>query len=90
MAFKKHHDVRIYTSEGSVMCDLTKAYFRDAGLDFDEFNISNNDENRKIMLEATGDEGQTPVVDFDGRIIVGYQPDVYGILIKEGDTEKEK
>jgi len=72
------------------MCDLTKAFFRNAGIDFDEINVSKNEENKKILLEISSGNDLTPVVDFDGRIIIGYQPDIYDILIKEGDKENEK
>jgi glutaredoxin len=70
------------------MCDLTKAYFRNVGVDFDEINISRSEENRKAMLEASDGVDQAPVVNFDGRIIIGYQPDVYDILIKEDEKKK--
>ena len=72
------------------MSDLTKAFFRNADVDFDEINVSKNEENKKILLEVSSCNDQTPVVDFDGRIIIGYQPDIYDILIKEGDKENEK
>jgi glutaredoxin len=90
MPFKKHHDVTIYSSDGSIMSDLTKAFFRNADVDFDEINVSTSEENKKILLEASSGNEQTPVVDFDGRIIIGYQPDIYDILIKEGEKENKK
>jgi arsenate reductase-like glutaredoxin family protein len=83
MSFKKRHDVTIYSSDNSVMCDLTKAYFKNADIDFDEINISKSEENKKAMLEASSGVDRTPIVEFDGRIIVGYQPDIYDILTKD-------
>jgi glutaredoxin len=90
MPFKKHHDITIYSSDSSVMCDLTKAFFRNADVDFDEVNVSKNDQNKKALLEASNGSAITPTVDFDGRIIVGYQPDIYDMLIKEGEKINER
>lgn len=72
------------------MCDLTKAFFRNADVDFDEVNVSKNDQNKKALLEASNGSAITPTVDFDGRIIVGYQPDIYDMLIKEGEKINER
>src|ERR1700722_3043327 len=86
MALKHRPQVEIYTSAGSVMCDLTKDFFREAGIDFDEINIMPGGEGEKEHLEVSGDN-KTPTVDFDGRIIVGYQADVYDLLVKEHEAK---
>jgi glutaredoxin len=85
MPFKRHHEVTIYSSTGSAMCDLTKAYFRNADIDFEEVNITGSEENKKAMIEATNGIDRAPVVIIDGRVVAGYQPDVYDILIKESE-----
>jgi glutaredoxin len=64
---------------------LTKDYFRTAGIDFFDYNITDNKTYEKELLEASG-ELITPVVIFDGRVIVGFQPDVYTMLIARSDA----
>jgi glutaredoxin 3 len=89
MKYKKYHQVSIYTSLNSKFCELTKVYFRNAGIDYQELEIQRNNVARLKMIEISGQE-ETPVVEFDGRVVIGYRPDVYDILIGENDKLKEK
>ncbi len=89
MLIRKHHNVNIYTKEGSMLSDLAKKFFAEAGIDFTEFNISKSKEYESELLSISSDV-IIPTVDFDGRIITGYQPDVYSLLIKAGEAAEKK
>jgi glutaredoxin len=80
MAFKRHHQVVIYTSHGSKMCELAKAYFRDAGIEFIEIDVTRDKTAENKMIEIS-DQNQTPVVEIDGRAISGYHPEIYETII---------
>ena len=84
MLFKRRPNITIYTS-GSAICELAKDYFRQSGLDFDEQDVV-HDKNALKALEDLTKKSDTPVVDFDGRIIIGFQPDLYNILIQKNET----
>ena len=61
-----------------------------AGIDFDEINVSTDKAATAYLVEATGGNVLLPTVEFDGRIVSGYQPDVYDILLKESKDAQEE
>jgi glutaredoxin 3 len=89
MHFKKYHEINLYTSPESKLCELAKVYFRSAGHDFLEFDISKNETAKKKMVEIS-DQQLTPVVEIDGRVVVGYQQDMYDHILDEGDQRNER
>jgi glutaredoxin len=84
MLFRHRPQITIYTG-GSALCELTKDYFRQAGLDFEEADVL-HDKNALKALQDLTKKSDTPVVNFDGRIITGFQPDLFGILIQKSET----
>jgi arsenate reductase-like glutaredoxin family protein len=89
---KKYHEVHIYVEPGSKLCELTKLYFRDAGMDYMELDITRNPIARDRMYEIS-EQKRTPVTELDERVIVGYRPDVFDIILAQDtkiSTEKEK
>ena len=81
---KKNRQVSIYISTSSQLCYLTKEFFRTAGLDFYEYDVEKHPEQLKIMQQKSG-QSMTPVTEIDGRIIVGYQPEVFNTILNAGD-----
>jgi glutaredoxin 3 len=83
MAYKKRHTVTIYTSPTSPFCTLAKDYFREHGIiEFYEFDISHHPEAAHEMFVKTG-QMSTPVIEIDGRVIIGYRPDVMDTILKD-------
>ena len=62
------------------MCYLTKDFFRNAGVDFYEYNVEKNPEAMRVMQQKSG-QSMTPVTEIDGRIICGYQPEVFNNIV---------
>ena len=83
MHFKKYHEINLYTSPESKLCELAKVYFRSNGHDFVELDISKNEDAKKKMFEIS-DQLLTPVVEIDGRVVVGYQVDLYDRMLDDG------
>ncbi len=91
MSYKRYHTVKIYVTPRSKLCELAKQYFRMHGIDFEECDISKDDDARERIHELS-EQQITPVVDFDGRMIVGYKPDIYDLLLAgedEGNVQIE-
>jgi arsenate reductase-like glutaredoxin family protein len=90
MSFKRHHDITIYTSPTSRYSDLAKGYFKDANIDYTEIDVSKDAGEFSKMQELSGAE-DTPIVVIDGRMINGFQPDIYDIVLKpQEDKDKDK
>ena len=90
---KKRHTVIIYTSPSSQFCTLTIEFFRQQGIEPVERPIHNDKQAERELKEKSG-QLSTPVTEFDGRIINGYRPDLFQILLDQGkeplkhETEK--
>jgi hypothetical protein len=80
MPFKKHHQITLYISRNSKMDELARMYFRAEGHEYLESDVS-RDANAKLKMEEISGQDQTPVADIDGRVVVGYRPDLYKLVL---------
>ena len=68
--------VKIYTTPSCVYCNKAKQYFRENRIPFTEYNVANDMRRAEEMVKKSGQMG-VPVVDVNGRIIVGFnQPEI--------------
>ncbi len=73
--------VVIYTTPECAYCKMIKEFFRQNNISYEEKNVSVDDEAREEMVEKSGQLG-APVVDIDGRIIVGFDKEALKELLK--------
>ena len=63
--------VTIYTTPTCVYCKMTKAFFKEHNVSYEERNVAEDAEARREMIEKSSQMG-VPVVDIDGQILVGF------------------
>ncbi len=51
---------------------MAKDFFQQNNIQYAEYNVATDLEKRKEMVERSGQMG-VPVIDVDGKIIVGYE-----------------
>lgn len=83
-----HHAVTIYTQPFSFYCTLTKEYFRQQGIDFDEIDISKDPAGADVMMTKSG-QRVPPVVEIDGHVVSGYRPDVFDTVVHKDEKEEK-
>ena len=66
------HKVTIYTTPTCTFCHATKEFFRENNIKFTEHNVADDEKAREEMINKTGQLG-VPVVDIDGKYVVGFQ-----------------
>ncbi|MBI5036432.1 glutathione S-transferase N-terminal domain-containing protein [Candidatus Micrarchaeota archaeon] len=64
-------NVTVYSTPTCVYCTLVKQYLKDNGVQFKEIDVSVDQKAAEEMIEKSGQMG-VPVIDVDGRIIVGF------------------
>lgn len=64
-------NITIYSTPTCHYCGLAKEYFRAHGLKYEEHNVASDLEQRKIMVDKSGQLG-VPVIDIEGKIMVGF------------------
>lgn len=63
--------ITIYTTPTCVYCKMTKAFLKENNVAYEERDVSTDDKARDEMIERSGQLG-VPVIDIDGKIIVGF------------------
>jgi glutaredoxin-like YruB-family protein len=66
--------VKIYTTTGCPHCKRTKEYLKENNIEFEEINLSDNQDKVKELQEISG-KMSTPTLDINGEIIVGFDQD---------------
>jgi len=63
--------VTIYSTPTCGFCHNAKEYFKAKGVKYDEFDVSSDRDKAIEMVNKSGQMG-VPVIDIDGKIIVGF------------------
>ena len=74
--------VTIYSTPTCSYCTMAKNYFRENGIKFAEHNVAQDLRRADEMVKKSGQMG-VPVLDINGRIIVGFnKPEIEQALRK--------
>jgi len=72
--------VTIYSTPTCPYCVQVKAYLKEKGVEHTDYNVADNQEKAKEMVEKSGQMG-VPVVDIDGNITIGFnKPEIDKLL----------
>ncbi len=63
--------VKVYTTESCPFCVTLKDFLKNNNIEFESFNVAEDLEARKEMIEKSGQMG-VPVMDIDGQIVIGF------------------
>jgi len=67
--------VLIYTTPNCIYCQMAKKFFKDHYVAYEEKDVSVDGKVREEMVEKSGQLG-APVIDIDGRIIIGFDKEM--------------
>lgn len=70
----------VYSTPTCPYCVYTKSYFKENNISFEDVDVSSNMEKAQEMVEKSGQMG-VPVIDIGGKIVVGFQPNVFQELL---------
>ena len=63
--------VRVFSTPTCPYCKMTKEFLKKNNVNFEDIDVSTNQEAAHEMIDKSGQMG-VPVIDVDGKIIVGY------------------
>lgn len=66
--------VKVYSTPTCVYCITLKEFLREKGIEFEEVDVSLNEEAAREMIMKTGQMG-VPVVEIGEEVIVGFDRD---------------
>jgi len=74
---------KIYSTPTCVYCKTLKGYLKKNGVEFEDIDISKDEQQLQKMIKDSG-QMTVPVVDIDGEIIVGFDKQKIDQLLKIG------
>lgn len=77
----KNHNVIVYSTPTCPYCVYTKEYFKSKSVTFTDIDVSRDRAKGQEMVLKSGQMG-VPVIDIDGNILVGFQPNEFDKLLK--------
>lgn len=72
--------VSIYSTPTCTYCNMAKAFFKEKGVSYTEYDVSSDIDKRKEMVEKSGQMG-VPVIDIDGELVVGFDKEVVSKML---------
>ena len=63
--------VKVYGTPSCPWCHKVMDFLKEKKVEFEDINVAENEAARKDMVEKSGQMG-VPVIDIDGKIIVGF------------------
>ena len=81
MAKKSSKTVKVYSAEWCPWCRKTKEWLKERKIKFQEIDIEKNPKAAEELVEKSGQTG-IPVIEIDGQIIVGFNPDALRKALK--------
>lgn len=73
--------VKVYSTPSCPWCTVAKNYLSSKHVQFEDLDVSKNREAAVEMVQKSGQRG-VPVIDFDGKIIVGFDQATLDSLIR--------
>lgn len=77
----KNHSVKVYSTPSCPYCLMTKNYLKKEGVPYEDIDVSQDEKAAREMIVKSGQMG-VPVIDIDGKIVVGFQPNVFEALLQ--------
>lgn len=76
--------IKVYSTPTCPYCHLAKEFLKEMNIDFEDIDVSQNEEAAQEMIEKSGQMG-VPVIDIDGEIIIGFnRAEIERILREKG------
>ena len=71
MEKEKKKKITIYSTPTCPYCTVAKNYFKDNNIEFEEIDVSKDQDKAQEMIKKSGQMG-VPQIEIDGEIIVGF------------------
>ncbi len=72
----KNKKVIVYSTPTCPYCTMAKNFFKENKVEFEDVNVAEDRARGQEMVNKSGQMG-VPVIDIDGKIVVGFQPKVF-------------
>ena len=78
----KNKKVIVYGTTSCPYCVMAKNFFKENNVSFEDVNVGIDRARAEEMVKKSGQMG-VPVIDIEGQIVVGFQPNVFEQLLSQ-------
>ncbi len=75
-----NNNVMVYSTKTCPFCVMAKEYFDKKGVKYEDIDVGSDRTKAMEMVAKSGQMG-VPVIDINGQITIGFQPDVFEKLL---------
>lgn len=75
------HTITIYSTPTCPYCKMAKEYLKGRNISYKDIDVSQDEQAAQEMIRKSGQMG-VPVIDVDGKILVGFQEKALAELVK--------
>lgn len=73
--------VKVYTTPVCPYCFTLKEFLKEYNIKFEEIDVSQNEKAKEEMIKKSGQVG-APIIEINGKIIVGFDKEKISKLLK--------
>lgn len=73
--------IKVFSTQACPYCVTLKEFLKEHNIEFEEFDVSEDEKAREEMIEKSGQMG-VPVIEIDGQIVVGFNKEKIVELLK--------
>ena len=74
--------IRVFSTAACPYCHILKDFLKENKIEFEDINVAEDQKAAEEMVEKSGQRG-VPVLDVNGEIIVGFDPDAIKAALKK-------
>ncbi|PSO45753.1 MAG: NrdH-redoxin [Parcubacteria group bacterium SW_6_46_9] len=80
--------VTLYTTPSCQYCEQAKEYMKEHDIDYKYYDVSEDTDRRKEMIEKSGQMG-VPVIELGDELMVGFDEERFEDMIQKHKEENE-
>ncbi len=82
MDINSKNKVIVYSTPTCPYCVYAKDYFNQNNVSFEDVDVTKDRARAQEMIDKSGQMG-VPVIDINGEIVIGFQPEVFEKLLNK-------
>jgi glutaredoxin-like YruB-family protein len=81
--------VTLYTTPSCQYCEQAKEYMKDHDIDYKYYDVSEDTDRRKEMIEKSGQMG-VPVIELGDEMMVGFDPERFEEMVERHKSDDDE
>lgn len=81
--------ITLYTTPSCQYCEQAKEYMKEHDIDYKYYDVSEDTDRRKEMIEKSGQMG-VPVIELGDEMMVGFDPERFEEMVERHKSDDDE